>query len=127
MAVESADVVMINDDIGVLSDLLSLSQRCRRRIQENIVLAVAIKIVFVGLALSSVLAKLWVAVLVDGVSVFLVLANSRRGLVNLKPPNDASPQPSEKDVKPPSNKGSNSAVDVPSAADTHKTLQVSIV
>eukprot|EP00038_Savillea_parva_P004089 m.133971 g.133971 ORF g.133971 m.133971 type:complete len:1017 (-) comp11371_c0_seq3:78-3128(-) len=80
MAVESASVVMVRDEIGTIPDLISLSQRCKARIRENIVLAVSIKIVFVGLALSDTLASLWIAVVVDAVSVLLVLANSGRGL-----------------------------------------------
>jgi hypothetical protein len=91
MAVESASVVMVRDEIGMIPNLISLSQRCKQRIRENIFLAVAIKIVFVGLALSSVLTELWVAVLVDGISVLLVLANSGRGLRSFKQSTNDAP------------------------------------
>jgi hypothetical protein len=77
MAVESADVVILRDDIGAIPGLVALSKRCRLRIRQNIALAVSIKILFVVLALTSVLAKLWVAVLVDAISVLLVSRSGR--------------------------------------------------
>ena len=123
MAVESADVVILRDDIGAIPGLIELSKRCRLRIRQNITLAVSIKIIFVGLALSEVLAKLWVAVLVDAISVLLVLANSRRGMGTL-PGTRSGDAGSEDDESAPtvpagSVHGAHSAVDDDDAHDHH--------
>lgn len=95
MAVESASVVMLRDELLAIPYLVELSVLCKLRIRQNIGAAVLIKLIFVVLALTDTLTKLWVAVLVDAVSILLVMANSRRGIVDMKE-TETEPEPAAK-------------------------------
>lgn len=79
MAIESGDVVMLTDNLAKLPHLIKLSRNCKRRVIENIAMTITIKLVFVILALTDTVRTLWIAILVDAVSILLVMANSARG------------------------------------------------
>jgi len=73
-ALEAADVALMRDDLSLLPDAIGLSRRAMRVIRQNVVLALAIKGVFLTLALVG-RTTLWLAVFADmGVSL-LVIAN----------------------------------------------------
>lgn len=77
MAIETADVVLMHDDLRRLPDTVHLSRRTRNVLWQNIALALGIKLVFFALALTGH-ASMWLAVLADmGVSL-LVVANGLR-------------------------------------------------
>lgn len=77
MAIETADVVLMHDDLRRLPDTVHLSRRTRNVLWQNIALALGIKLVFFVLALTGH-ASMWLAVLADmGVSL-LVVANGLR-------------------------------------------------
>ena len=77
MAMETADVVLMHDDLRRIPDTIALSQRAHRVLWQNIALALGIKAAFFALALMGH-ASMWLAVLADmGVSL-LVVANGLR-------------------------------------------------
>lgn len=77
MAMETADVVLMHDDLRRIPDTIALSQRAHRVLWQNIGLALGIKAGFFALAVSGH-ASMWLAVLADmGVSL-LVVANGLR-------------------------------------------------
>ena len=77
MAMETADVVLMNDDLRRIPDTITLSQRAHVVLWQNIALALSIKAAFFALAITDH-ASMWLAVLADmGVSL-LVVANGLR-------------------------------------------------
>lgn len=77
MAMETADVVLMHDDLRRIPDTIALSQRAHRVLWQNIALALGIKLAFFILAVAGA-ASMWLAVLADmGVSL-LVVANGLR-------------------------------------------------
>ena len=77
MAMETADVVLMQDDLRRIPDTIALSQRAHHVLWQNIALALGIKAAFFGLAVTGT-ASMWLAVLADmGVSL-LVVANGLR-------------------------------------------------
>ncbi len=77
MAMETADVVLMHDDLRRVADTVRLSRSTRNVLWQNIALALGIKLVFFALAVTGH-ASMWLAVLADmGVSL-LVVANGLR-------------------------------------------------
>ncbi|CAM4237995.1 cation-translocating P-type ATPase [Comamonas aquatilis] len=77
MAMETADVVLMNDDLRRIPDVVDLSKRAHSVLWQNIGLSLGIKFVFFALAVSGN-ASMWLAVLADmGVSL-LVVGNGLR-------------------------------------------------
>lgn len=76
-ALETADVVLMKDDLRGVAQLIELSHRTARTLRTNIALSIAIKAVFFGLALAGI-ATLWMAVFADLGASLLVAANGLR-------------------------------------------------
>jgi len=77
MAMETADVVLMNDDLRRIPDTVRLARRAHAVLWQNITLALGIKAAFFTLALLG-MASMWMAVAADmGVSL-LVVANVLR-------------------------------------------------
>ena len=76
-AIEAADVVLMDDDLGKLAVAMSIARKTMTIVKENTVFAIGVK--FLVLALSAVgLANMWAAVFADvGVSVLAILNASR--------------------------------------------------
>jgi Cd2+/Zn2+-exporting ATPase len=77
IAIESADVVIMNDDLRRIPDLLRLSKRTHEVLWQNIALALGIKVVFLYLAIFDD-ASMWMAVFADMGASLLVVANGLR-------------------------------------------------
>ncbi|MCI0710884.1 MAG: cation-translocating P-type ATPase [Chloroflexi bacterium] len=80
-AMETADVTLMSEDLTQLPSAIAVGQFARRLIQQNIVLSIGTKLVFVVLAILG-LATLWMAVLVDVGMLILVSVNGMRPLRN---------------------------------------------
>lgn len=76
-ALETADVAIMDDDPRKVADFITLSHRTATVLKQNISLALGIKIVFLGLALSGH-ATLWMAVFADMGASLLVVFNGLR-------------------------------------------------
>lgn len=80
-AIEAADIVLMDDDVQKISDVVKISRKTIGIVRENIVFALGIKILVLGLAALG-MANMWAAVFADvGVSV-LAIMNSMRTLKN---------------------------------------------
>jgi Cd2+/Zn2+-exporting ATPase len=77
LALETADVALMDDDLRKIPHFLTLSRRTARVLTENIVLALGIKAVFFGLALAG-RATLWMAVFADMGASLIVVFNGLR-------------------------------------------------
>ncbi|MBI3678920.1 MAG: heavy metal translocating P-type ATPase [Acidobacteria bacterium] len=77
VALETADVVLMNDDLGKLSFLLRHARRASAVIRQNVVVALGLKAVFLMLALAG-LATLWMAIAADMGGTLLVTFNGLR-------------------------------------------------
>lgn len=89
MAMETADVVLMNDDLRRIPDTVVLARRAHRVLWQNILLALGVKAVFFVLALMG-LATMWMAVVADmGVSLAVVANGLRlRGGAGTPPPRE---------------------------------------
>ncbi len=76
-ALETADVVLMSDDLLRLPYVFSLSRKAASVIRQNIILALAVKIVFLTLSIAGV-ATLWMAVLADDGAALAVILNGLR-------------------------------------------------
>lgn len=76
-AIEAADTVIMDDDIGKVAVLLGIAKKTRRIVSENVVFALAVK--FLVLALAALgFANMWSGVLADvGVAVLCILNSMR--------------------------------------------------
>ncbi|WP_326542087.1 heavy metal translocating P-type ATPase [Pseudorhodoferax sp.] len=77
VAMEAADVVVMNDDLRRIPETIRLSRRTHAVLWQNIVLALGIKAVFMVLALLGT-ATMWMAVFADMGATLLVVANGLR-------------------------------------------------
>ncbi len=81
-AIEAADIVIMSDEISRVIDVMQISHKTMRIVKENIVLAIAIKVLVLILSAFG-LASMWAAVFADvGVSVLAVLNAFR--ILNVK-------------------------------------------
>lgn len=76
-AIESADIILMADDLTALPWIIRHSRRTLRLIRENIVLALATKVLVLGLAVFGV-AGLWMAIGADVGTSLLVVLNALR-------------------------------------------------
>jgi Cd2+/Zn2+-exporting ATPase len=81
-AIETADVALMQDDLGKVAEAIRLGHRALRVIQANIIFALGVKAVFLGLALVGY-TSLWLAILADTGATLVVIANALR-LLNHK-------------------------------------------
>jgi Cd2+/Zn2+-exporting ATPase len=84
-AVEAADVVIMNDDLGRIAETIRLSRRTHAVLWQNISLALGIKAVFFVLAVFGS-ATMWMAVFADMGASLLVVANGLRLLRGVRAP-----------------------------------------
>lgn len=78
-AMETADVVIMNDDLRRIPEAVQLSRRMHTVLWQNISLALSIKLVFLGLAIVGN-ASMWMAVFADMGASLIVVANGLRML-----------------------------------------------
>lgn len=76
-AMEAADIVVMNDDLGRIAETIRLSRRTHAVLWQNIGLALGIKAAFLALAITGG-ATLWMAVFADMGASLLVVANGLR-------------------------------------------------
>jgi Cd2+/Zn2+-exporting ATPase len=77
VALETADVALMEDDLRKLPQFLKLSRATVGVLWQNIVFAIAVKLVFFGLALAGI-ATLWMAVFADMGASLIVVFNGLR-------------------------------------------------
>jgi Zn2+/Cd2+-exporting ATPase len=76
-ALETADVVLMADDLSKLPGTVHLGRQTRGIITANVAFAVLVKLVFLGLAAAGV-ATLWMAVFADVGATMIVILNGMR-------------------------------------------------
>ncbi len=76
-AIETADIALMSDDLSKLPWLIRHSRRTLAIVKQNIVFALALKLVFMGLAAGGV-ATLWMAIAADMGASLLVIFNGLR-------------------------------------------------
>jgi len=76
-AMETADVVLMQDDLSRLPTIVRISRRTRRVLKENIALSLGLKLAFLALAIPGI-ATLWMAVVADVGATLLVTLNGMR-------------------------------------------------
>lgn len=76
-AIETADIALMKDDLSKVAETIRLGRRTLRIIQFNIAFALAIKAVFLVLAVLGY-TSLWLAILADDGATLLVVANALR-------------------------------------------------
>eukprot|EP01034_Spumella_vulgaris_P026033 gene26033-32560_t len=79
MAVASADVILMTDNLMLIPDAIALCKLARVIMMQNFSFAIAVKIVAIILALMGRL-QFWEAILVDVGTLFVVVANGTRPL-----------------------------------------------
>jgi Zn2+/Cd2+-exporting ATPase len=76
-ALEVADMALMENDLAKVAEAVRLGRRTVRIIQANIVFALSIKALFLGLAMAGH-TSLWLAILADTGATLLVIANALR-------------------------------------------------
>ncbi len=76
-AIETADVALMQDDLGKVAEAIALGRRTVGIIQFNIAFALAIKAIFLVLAVLGY-TSLWLAILADTGATLIVIANALR-------------------------------------------------
>jgi len=76
-AIETADITLMTDDLGKIAETVRLGRRTLGIIRFNIVFALALKALFLGLTLFGH-ASLWLAIMADTGATLLVVANALR-------------------------------------------------
>jgi Zn2+/Cd2+-exporting ATPase len=76
-ALETADVVLMRDNLSALPLLLRLSRKTMAVVRQNVAFALAVKLIFLALSVAGV-ATLWMAVLADDGAALLVILNGLR-------------------------------------------------
>jgi Cd2+/Zn2+-exporting ATPase len=76
-AMETADVVLMQDDLSHVPMALRVARKSRRVIKENIALSLGLKFIFLALAITG-FATLWMAVIADVGATLLVTLNGMR-------------------------------------------------
>jgi Zn2+/Cd2+-exporting ATPase len=76
-AIETADVALMEDDLEKVAETIHHGRRTLRVIQFNIALAIAVKILFLTLAIAGH-ATLWLAIAADTGATLMVVANALR-------------------------------------------------
>lgn len=89
VALETADIALMSDNLNGLAGTIDLGRRTRRKIWTNIVLSLAIKAVFLTLAVTGD-ATLWMAILADVGTSLVVIVNGMM-LLRWETPATASP------------------------------------
>jgi Cd2+/Zn2+-exporting ATPase len=76
-AIETADIALMKDDLSKIAETIQLGRRTLRVIQFNIAFALAVKAVFLVLALLGY-TSLWLAILADTGATLVVIVNALR-------------------------------------------------
>jgi Cd2+/Zn2+-exporting ATPase len=79
IAIDTADVVLMTDSPEKIPEAISISRRTRRIVYQNIVIALGIKLAFVGLGLAGI-ATMWEAVFADVGVTLVAIFNALRVL-----------------------------------------------
>ena len=74
VAIETADIALMSDDLSKLPWLIEHSRRTLRTIKQNITFALGLKLAFIILALLNI-ATLWMAIVADMGASLLVIFN----------------------------------------------------
>jgi Cd2+/Zn2+-exporting ATPase len=77
VAIETADIALMNDDLAKLVWLIRHSRRTLAIIRQNIIFALAVKALFLVLGLAGI-ATMWSAVAADSGATLIVIANALR-------------------------------------------------
>jgi Cd2+/Zn2+-exporting ATPase len=76
-AIEAADIVLMNDQVEGVGDAIRVARHTRTVVIQNIVLALAVKVIFLSLGAAGI-ATMWEAVIADmGTSILAVLNATR--------------------------------------------------
>jgi Cd2+/Zn2+-exporting ATPase len=78
-AMETADVVLMQDDLSHVPLALRMARKSRQIIKRNIMLSLGLKLIFLALAIPGI-ATLWMAVIADVGATLLVTLNGMRML-----------------------------------------------
>jgi Cd2+/Zn2+-exporting ATPase len=78
-AIEAADIVIMNDDIGKLGTALRVAKKTRRIVMQNIIFALGTKLAIMLLAFLGI-TSIWFAIFADVGVALLALANSMRAM-----------------------------------------------
>ncbi len=81
---ETADVILMSDDLSKLPELFGLSKKAMNIIMQNVALALSLKLIFLLLGISGI-ATLWMAVLADDGAALIVILNGLRALTYREP------------------------------------------
>lgn len=76
-AIETADIVLMEDDLGKVAETVQLGRRTVRIIQFNFALAIGVKALFLALTIAGY-ASLWLAIAADTGATLIVVANALR-------------------------------------------------
>lgn len=78
-AIEASDVVIMDDDPRRIATAIGISRKCMKIVRTNIIVTLAVKFGFLGLAVFGIV-DMWLAILADVGIMILAVLNSSRAL-----------------------------------------------
>ncbi len=91
VALETADAALLHERVSGVADMIELSQRCRRNIVQNVVIALGLKPIFLVTTITGT-TGLWLAIMADTGATILVTLNALR-LLRFNTRGSARPAP----------------------------------
>ncbi|SCW56357.1 Cd2+/Zn2+-exporting ATPase [Ruminococcaceae bacterium YRB3002] len=85
-AIESADVVLMDDKLGKIAVAVRLARKTMRIVRENIVFALGVKVIILVLGALGI-ANMWLAVFGDVGVLIIAILNAMRAMMKMKPNN----------------------------------------
>ncbi|MBO5713440.1 MAG: cadmium-translocating P-type ATPase, partial [Clostridia bacterium] len=83
LAVESADVVIVDDDLSKVPFALKVAKRANNIAKQNIVVSIAIKVLIMLLSIFGVTSSIWLAIVGDVGVLILAILNSLRSSLKI--------------------------------------------
>lgn len=82
-AIESADIVLMDDKISKLPTAIKIARKTMRIVNENIWIALAVKVIILVLSAFGI-ADMWIAVFGDVGVLILAVLNAMRAMLKIK-------------------------------------------
>lgn len=83
-AIEAADVVFMNSNMDAIPKSIAISKKATSIAKQNVVFALAIKIIVMFLGLTGIYSNMWLAVFADTGVAFICILNSLRALYSVR-------------------------------------------
>ena len=83
LAIENADVVIVDDDLSKVPFTLKVAKRANKIAKQNIIVSILIKVLVMILSIAGLTSSIWVAIVADVGVLILAILNSLRSSLKI--------------------------------------------